>query len=868
LAALLVATGAMGQPASSVPAATNARAERSMRATEVLQTLRERLPEVARVNGLQAAEVESLFGRERDLWIDRESRLFFVCEGLVLADGAQQAVELAAAASTPTAVVNSADAFKLHSLPGSNRVIYLDFNGHTTSGTQWNNNKTGGADIVSAPFDMDGNPGNWSADELARIKAIWSRVAEDYMPFAVDVTTEDPGVEALRKTSSSDDAYGVRVVISPSSAWYGSAGGVAYLGSFNWNSDTPCFIFSDKLGPNSEKAVAEAAAHEAGHTLGLSHDGKTDGTSYYSGQGNWAPIMGVSYYKSVTQWSKGEYALANNTEDDLAKMATYGAPLLNDDFGNDLASAATLSGTSISALGVIEKRGDVDVFKFTTGAGTIVLNVAGTSPEGNLDIKAELLNSAGGVIATSDPAGLSASISAGVASGTYYLRIDGVGTGDPATTGYSDYASVGEYRVTGNLISSATTNPPVAVASANTTSTSTGTAINFSSAGSADSDGSIASYSWNFGDGSWSNTANPSHAYSAAGVYTVTLTVVDNSGLSSSNSVSVSISAPTSTTPAWNAFDGSFEATGVGGSGYSAYVYNPAYPNFNFAGSSGLAGNGSGFTASNPSAPGGAQVAFIQQQGNVSTTLRFDGGSYRIKALIANRANWGSGQTVAVLIDGQAVGFWTAGTNYVQAYSNSFSVSAGNHTLGLAGQSSADATLLVDQLGIEAVATSNAVAVGTFGFENPALSANTYSAFQYAPATVAGSQDWVFSGNSGVSGNGSGFTAGNASAPEGGQVAFLQTDNSLIRQTLSFPKTGSYTLTVKAAKRGNWSVTLQSAHIMIDGAVISAIAPTSTDYTTFTVTFSTTQGSHELGFQGTANSDSTLFIDQVQIVAN
>jgi hypothetical protein len=74
LAALLVATGAMGQPASSVPAATNARAERSMRATEVLQTLRERLPEVARVNGLQAAEVESLFGRERDLWIDRESR--------------------------------------------------------------------------------------------------------------------------------------------------------------------------------------------------------------------------------------------------------------------------------------------------------------------------------------------------------------------------------------------------------------------------------------------------------------------------------------------------------------------------------------------------------------------------------------------------------------------------------------------------------------------------------------------------------------------------------------------------------------------------------------------------------------------------
>jgi hypothetical protein len=30
-------------------------------------------------------------------------------------------------------------------------------------------------------------------------------------------------------------------------------------------------------------------------------------------------------------------------------------------------------------------------------------------------------------------------------TGTYYVRIDGVGSGDPVNTGYSDYASVGEY---------------------------------------------------------------------------------------------------------------------------------------------------------------------------------------------------------------------------------------------------------------------------------------------------------------------------------------------------------------------------------------------------------------------------------------
>jgi cation transport regulator ChaC len=33
--------------------------------------------------------------------------------------------------------------------------------------------------------------------------------------------------------------------------------------------------------------VADATSHEAGHTLGLSHDGVTGGSAYYSGQGNW-----------------------------------------------------------------------------------------------------------------------------------------------------------------------------------------------------------------------------------------------------------------------------------------------------------------------------------------------------------------------------------------------------------------------------------------------------------------------------------------------------------------------------------------------------------------------------------------------------
>ena len=48
-------------------------------------------------------------------------------------------------------------------------------------------------DDLSTPFDRDGNPSSLSAAEIAEIEAVWQIVAEDYAPFNVDVTTEDPG---------------------------------------------------------------------------------------------------------------------------------------------------------------------------------------------------------------------------------------------------------------------------------------------------------------------------------------------------------------------------------------------------------------------------------------------------------------------------------------------------------------------------------------------------------------------------------------------------------------------------------------------------------------------------------------------------
>ena len=69
--------------------------------------------------------------------------------------------------------------------------------------------------------------------------SIWRAVAEDFAVWDVDVTTEDPGVEGLRKSVSADVAYGMRVVIGGAAAdWYDSGGGiagVAYVSSFTWS---------------------------------------------------------------------------------------------------------------------------------------------------------------------------------------------------------------------------------------------------------------------------------------------------------------------------------------------------------------------------------------------------------------------------------------------------------------------------------------------------------------------------------------------------------------------------------------------------------------------------------------------------------
>ncbi|MFI5335681.1 MAG: immunoglobulin domain-containing protein, partial [Opitutales bacterium] len=371
-----------------------------------------------------------------------------------------------------------------HSRSGATNVLFLDFSGATITGTEWNTalsvtNNVAVTTYVAKPYDLDGDPTTFSDTEQANIIEIWERVSEHYSPFDVDVTTERPAT-FTRTTghaviTSKTDANGVTM---PSGA---TAGGIAFVGVFgdsNYTTTTsPVFVYFDNLGTTAN--IAEAASHELGHNMGLSHQGTNNPGpntsspagvgSYYYGHGtgatSWGPIMGAPYGKNVTQWCKGDYYDADNTEDALAIIAAR----LNYrpvSAGSTVATTAVapVSGSALTASGVILNSSDANIYAFTTGAGTINLNAATfVAPSGttgdSADLKIELLDNTGTVVATADPpTTTSATLSFAATAGTYYVRLTGSSTGTPFSstpTGYTSYGSAGQYTLTGTFVAAA-----------------------------------------------------------------------------------------------------------------------------------------------------------------------------------------------------------------------------------------------------------------------------------------------------------------------------------------------------------------------------------------------------------------------------
>ncbi len=332
-----------------------------------------------------------------------------------------------------------------NSYPSAEAVLFLDFDGHTVEGTSWN---------YDGPIVCDG-----SNLPTEKITEIFNRIAEDYRPFNVNVTTDSIKYLAAPVTKR------MRALFTTSHGWYGSsAGGVAFVNSFSWGDGTPCFIFTALFNYNV-KYIAEAGAHEIGHSLGLSHQATYDAncvkTSDYhygagTGETGWAPIMGVGYYKNFTVWHNGPDPYGcNNTQTDLSIITgtTNGFGFRTDEHSNTTtgATATNFTNNQFVVNGVVAKTDDIDVFKFTIPENgrfeleAVPYNVGTGNTGSDLDLQIDLADNTNTVIGAYNPGNaLSSIVDTVLPAGTYYIKVDG--KGNQFT---SEYGSLGSYSLRG-----------------------------------------------------------------------------------------------------------------------------------------------------------------------------------------------------------------------------------------------------------------------------------------------------------------------------------------------------------------------------------------------------------------------------------
>jgi len=347
------------------------------------------------------------------------------------------------AAILSTIDINAQRTPLLNSYPLAPATVYLDFDGQYVAGTIWNHNGP-----------IDATPANLSVNDITEI---FKRIAEDYHPFNINITTDSAVYNKAPVLQR------IRIIFTSTSDWYNNSAGVSCVGSFTWGDDTPGWVFSNLLG-NNPKFVAACASHEIGHTLGLQHQslytrGGRKITEYNGGssmsESGWAPIMGVGYYKNCTIWQAGtSTAGCDSIQSDLEVIAGdrnhFG--FRPDDYGDNHPKAGSINifGQNFSIKGMINHAHDKDAFRinFKSENELRLSFVPNSIIQNETNIKISLLNANADTIARYEkPKLLYEGIDIMLDSGTYYFIIEEKGNDSS-----SNYVAPRFYAFSGLLI--------------------------------------------------------------------------------------------------------------------------------------------------------------------------------------------------------------------------------------------------------------------------------------------------------------------------------------------------------------------------------------------------------------------------------
>ena len=218
-------------------------------------------------------------------------------------------------------------------------------------GHRWNAT-TDGLPAGDAPaWRLDGDAATFNDAERDAIQSIWQRVAEDYAPFDVDVTTAGPRLGRHRRTSAGRPdlrhpradhhraptrrraiCCGDRAAASPTSASSTHRRQHHATTSRPWSSRT--------ARRNDTKNIAEAATHEVGPQLRAQPRRHVQPPELLRRATDVGADHGRRLLPAGDAVEQGRVRRRNNTQDDLAIIAANGAPLVADEAGGTIGTAS------------------------------------------------------------------------------------------------------------------------------------------------------------------------------------------------------------------------------------------------------------------------------------------------------------------------------------------------------------------------------------------------------------------------------------------------------------------------------------------------------------------------------------------------